>query len=124
LSDPFHDPAEEQCHGGCPGCSRQNAGRIGPGGLTGWRLSFAAGLALLLPLVLAVAGTVAVRRIWPGDATGHADTAGAVAGLIAGLLIAVWLGRCLARRAPEPAADDAPSDPDRCCDFPDDREET
>ena len=115
MSDPFHDPQEKaHCDGGCPGCARLKDGSIGPGGLTGWRLSLAAGLALLTPLALGVAGAVLARRLSPGSAQGNAELAGTVAGLVVGIVVAVLV----ARRLQEPAPEQAPGQPGGSCQGP------
>ena len=100
---PGHDRPERggriACGGGCPHC---DAGYKREATVSGLGIALAAAGVFLLPLLLAIGGSVV------GQALGGYGSAGAAIGLAAGLTISILTGRHLRRR--RSAAQGAPTD--------------
>ena len=100
MQDTDHDrPA------GCGGkCSRCDLGREVPGAPRGWRLVLGAAGMFVVPLALAIAGTIVAGQ---GSAR---QAVGAAAGLLAGVIAAILTGRFFAGRSADGQRRDAQAD--------------
>ncbi len=88
------DKRSSACGGGCSRCSTGSQ-RPGPGELSGWRMSLAAGGMFLGPLLLAMTGVVLF------DDSPATEFVGGAGGLIVGIILAATVARFLRRPCKE-----------------------